>query len=243
MPLCLCVFTLRFYRESIMHLTDCFMELVAYVAYFKKTAGTKQPPFDQVSADIARLIVQSEDSLKKGLVTQEDYDQARFAICAWVDEAVLSSSWQQKSEWQSELLQRRYYNTAEAGEQFFERLNTLGLHQRDVREVYYLCLAMGFMGRYCNQGDEFLLEQLKSSNLKLLVGSSVGIPSLERAELFPEARSTKEADMGPQNQKFRFTLTHLITLGAPVLLFALLFLIYHFTLGGVGENLLSAFQQ
>ena len=64
---------------------------------------------------------------------------------------------------------------------------------------------MGFMGRYCNQGDEFLLEQLKSSNLKLLVGSSVGIPSLERAELFPEARSTKEADMGPQNQKFRFT--------------------------------------
>jgi type VI secretion system protein ImpK len=221
-----------------MHLTDCFMELVAYVAYFLKTAAMKQLPFEQVKADVLRLLTQSETYLKKGLVSQEDYDPARFAICAWVDEAILSSSWNQKSQWQREQLQRIYYHTTDAGEEFFERLNTLGLHQREVREVYYLCLALGFMGRYCNKGDEYLLEQLKTSNLKLLLGSSVGLPSLERAELFPEAHPTESFEVGPRKQKFRFSLLTIICLVGPVVLFGLLLLVYKFSLSGIGENFL-----
>jgi len=226
-----------------MHLTDCFMELVAYVAYFQKTLNRKQPPYDQVKADITRLMTQSENCIQKGQVAPEDYDLARFAICAWVDEAILGSSWEQKNQWQREQLQRTYYNTADAGEEFFQNLNVLGLHQRDVREVYYLCLAMGFTGRYCNKGDEYLLEQLKSSNLKLLVGSAVGVPSLERTELFPEAHPTESAELEPQRRKFRFSLSSLIVLAAPVLLFGLLFLIYKFTLSGVGDNFLSSLQR
>lgn len=226
-----------------MHLTDCFMELVAYVAYFKKTVDIKQPLFEQVRAHITRLLKQSDDCLRKGLFPQEDCDLARFAICALVDEAILSSSWRQKNQWQSEQLQLIYYNIANAGEEFFERLNKLGLHQRDVREVYYLCLALGFMGRYCNKGDEYLLEQLKSSNLKILTGNSVGIPSLEKADLFPEAYSAGAVDLGPKKQKFPFSLFNLFVLAAPVLLFGLLFFIYKIILNEAGENFLSAFQK
>ncbi|RJR17431.1 MAG: DotU family type IV/VI secretion system protein [Nitrospiraceae bacterium] len=226
-----------------MHLTDCFMELVAYVAYFKKTVNTKQPPFEQVKADVTRLLTQSENCLRKGLYPQDEFDQARFAVCAWVDEVVLGSAWTHKGLWQRELLQRIYYNTAEAGEEFFERLNNVGLHQRDVREVYYLCLALGFMGRYGRKGDEFLLEQLKASNLKLLAGSSVGVPSLERTDLFPEAYSAAPVDMGPQKQKFRFSLFNIIMLAAPIVLFGLLFIIYRFSLSGIGENFLNTLQR
>jgi type VI secretion system protein ImpK len=226
-----------------MHLTDCFIELVAYVAYFRKTVSTKQPHFEQVKADVIRLMTQSEDCLRKGLVTQEDYNQGRFAICAWVDEVILSSPWEQKNQWQREQLQRIYYSTADAGEEFFEHLNALGLHQRDVREVYYLCLALGFMGRYCNEGDEYLLEQLKTSNLKILAGSSVGIPSIERTDLFPEGHPVESVQTLPQKQKFRFTMSNIITVAAPVVLFGLLFLIYKFTLSGVGDNFLSTFQK
>ena len=209
-----------------MHLTDCFIELVAYVVYFQKNAATKQPPFDQVKTDITHLLTKSEDCLSKGTFTPEDYNQARFMICAWVDEVILSSAWNSKNLWQREKLQLIYYNTVEAGEEVFEKLNSLGFHQREVREVYYLCLALGFMGRYCGKGDEFLLEQLKTSNLKLLLGSSVGIPSLERAELFPEAYPFKSADVGPQKRKFRFSLITIISLAVPVLLFSVLFFIY-----------------
>jgi type VI secretion system protein ImpK len=221
-----------------MHLTDCFMDLVAYVVYFLKTGALKQPPYEQVKADILRLLTQSEGYVKRGLFTQEDYDSARFAICAWVDEAILNSPWSSRNQWQREQLQRLTYQTTEAGEEFFERLNVLGLHQREIREVYYLCLALGFMGRYCHKGDEYLLEQLKTSNLKLLMGSSVGLPSLERAELFPEANPATSIELGSRKQPFRFSVLTLACLAGPLVFFGLLFLVYRFALSGIGENFL-----
>lgn len=222
-----------------MHLTDAFMELVAYVVYFVKTVEVKQPPYDQVKADILRLLTQSENVVKKGLFSQEDYDLARFMICAWVDEAILNSSWRDKGQWQREQLQRLYYHTLDAGEEAFERLNTLGPHQREVREVYYLCLALGFMGRYHHKGDEYLLEQVKTSNLKLLLGSSIGLPSLEKVELFPEAFPVETEAVGPQKQRFRFSPFIMACLIGPVILFGILFFIYRFALSGIGENLLK----
>jgi len=223
-----------------MHLTDAFMELVAYVAYFVKTVGVKQPPYEQVKADILRLLTQSENVVKRGLFSQEDYDLGRFMICAWVDETILNSAWNQKAQWQREQLQRLYYHTLDAGEEAFERLNGLGLHQREVREVYYLCLALGFKGRFHHPGDEHLLEQVKTSNLKLLLGSSVGLPSLERAELFPEAYPVEAVELGVQKQKLRLSPFTIACLAGPVILFGLLFLIYQFALSGVGENFLKA---
>jgi type VI secretion system protein ImpK len=228
--------------ELLMHLTDCFMELVAYVVYFQKTVAVKQPSYEQVKADVLRLLTKSEDCLKKGLVQQDDYDQARFMICAWVDESILSSSWNQKGQWMKEQLQRLYYNTTEAGELVFDRLNTLGLHQKDVREVFYLCIALGFKGRFVKQGDEFLLDQLKSQNLKLLLGSSMGIPSLERSELFPEAYPKDTLDISPQKKKFRFSPATILGLAGPIVLFGLLFMIYYFSLNGIGENFLRTVQ-
>lgn len=209
-----------------MRMTDCFSETVAYVSYFLASDANNQVSFDQLMADVRRLLNESETYVKKELVSQEDYDQARFAICAWIDEAVLSSNWHDKGRWQLKPLQREYYQTAAAGEEFYQRLNNLGLQQGDVREVYYLCLAIGFKGRYCQEGDEFLLNQLKSSNLKLLTGSSVGIPSLERSDLFPQAYSAEAESIPLKSEKWRFSPSTLGFLGGPVLLFVLLFLIF-----------------
>src|ERR1039457_575384 len=221
-----------------MHLSDCFMNVMAYVTYLMKSVETKQPPYEQIKNDIRRLLSESEGYVARGAFPRDDYDQARFAICAWVDETILSSRWVQKNLWLKDQLQRLHYNTTDAGEEFFDRLGNIGLHQRDVREVYYLCLALGFTGKYCHTGDEYQLEQVKTSSLKLLLGSSVGLPSLERADLFPEAHpsSTMEFD----KQKF-WASSRLVTafcLTAPALLFGILFLIYRFTLSGISENFL-----
>jgi type VI secretion system protein ImpK len=214
------------------------MELVAYLVYFQKTVEAKQPSYEQVRAEIVHLLSHSEHCLKQGLCTQEDYDQARFVICAWVDETILNSAWNQKSKWQTEQLQRTYYNVTDAGKTVFERLNLVGLHQREVREVYYLCLALGLMGRYCQRGDEVLLEQLKTSNLKLLIGASVGLPSLDRMELFPGAQPAATVPVEPGKQRFRFSVITLIALSAPVVLYFLLVLIYRFSLSGIADNIL-----
>jgi len=222
-----------------MRLTDCFAELVAYVAYFLKTVNTRQPPFDQVKADIQRLISESQHTANDGNFPQEDYDLARFAIFAWVDEAILSSSWKEKSRWQGEQLQRFYYQTTDAGEIFFDRLNAIGPHQRDVREVYYLCLAMGFSGRYCHEGDDFLLDQVKTSNLKLLTGSSMGIPSVEKGDLFPDAYPSDSIEMYQKPGRRLLSTFTLFCIGIPVVLYLFLFMIYWFILGNIGDNLIN----
>ena len=59
-----------------------------------------------MKADVLRLLGQSEECVRKGLFSQEEYDQARFAVCAWADEAILSSGWKEKAQWQREQLQQ-----------------------------------------------------------------------------------------------------------------------------------------
>lgn len=223
-----------------MHLSDCFIKILAYVTYFLGSVETRQPDHAQVKADLHRLLQESEALFTQGSFPLDDYDLARFAVCALVDEVLLKSSWQHRTLWLKDQLQRRYYNTTDAGEEFFARLSSLGLHQRGVREVYYLCLALGFSGRYCHPGDEYQLEQLKTSNLKLLLGSSVGLPSLERTDLFPEAYPNGPADSGHKKARRGSRLVTGICLAGPVLLFSLLYLVYRFTLGGVGENFLKS---
>jgi type VI secretion system protein ImpK len=222
-----------------MRLIDCFIEMLAYVVYFLKTAKARQPVSAQVRADIDRLVSQCDArALEKG-IPKEDYDHARFAIFAWVDEAIMNSAWNEKEQWQRNQLQRIHFQTTDAGEIFYERLNSLGPHKRDVREVYYLCLAMGFTGRYIHEGDDFMLEQLRASNLKLLMGSSLGLPSLEKGELFPEAYPKASDQVIPKKSKPGLSLIMLLSIGFPVVFYGVLFLIYRFILSSIGQNLVS----
>jgi len=220
-----------------MRLIDSFMPLIAYVVIFQKNAASRQPAFEQVKADIQRLLYQSESAAKSGNLAPDDYDQARFMVCAWVDEAILGSNWTQKNLWQREQLQRVYYNTTDAGVEVFDRLNNMGFHQKDVREIYYYCLSLGFKGRFIQSGDEFLLEQLKLSNLKILTGSSAGVPSLDKMELFPEAFPAQVAEITQQRSPLKFSLVTIAALVGPVVLFGLLYLVYRFTLSSVAGKI------
>lgn len=219
-----------------MYLSDCFIQLLAYFTLFLKNVD-RQPPFETVQGDIQRLLSDSEECVKRGEVTREDYEQARFAVCAWIDESILASRWDGANSWLKDQLQRIHYNTTDAGEKFFDSLNALGAHQRDAREVYYLCMALGFKGSYFN--DESGLEQLKTANLKLLMGSSLGLPSLERVELFPEGSPAGEAGKNP-GKTSRFSLAAVTCGAAPVFLFLFLFGIYYFVLDRIGGNFLRA---
>jgi type VI secretion system protein ImpK len=217
-----------------MRLIDNFMPLISYVVLLRKNAAAVQPPFQQVKGDLQRLLGQSEAAFRKSDIPPGDYDQARFIVCAWVDESILGSAWQERGQWQRETLQLTYYNTSDAGVEAFERLNQLGFDQKEVREVFYVCLSLGFKGRFINQGDEFLLDQLRSSNLKILTGGG-GAASLTQGELFPEAYPAQVAEIA--QAKARFPIPVIAAVVAPVALFAILFLIYYFSLGSVANKL------
>jgi type IV/VI secretion system ImpK/VasF family protein len=99
-------------------------------------------------------------------VDLRDYDAARFAVCAWIDEKVLNSSWAYRETWKGDLLQEAFYNTTHAGEEFFTRLDGLKSTQDSVRQVYLLCLLLGFKGRYCRDGDHIILQKIVDSTKK-----------------------------------------------------------------------------
>ena len=218
-----------------MRLVDCFVGLIAYVAYFLETVSEEQPAFESVQRDIDRLISQSENALKGQEISKAEYDMARFAVFAWVDEAILSSKWNERARWQGLQLQLRYYQTTDAGEIFFERLNQIELHHRQVREVYYLCLAMGFVGRYCRDGDEYLLEQLRVSNLKVLLGSSMALPTLDAGEIFPEAYPVELPRERSEKWYDRISMLTVALLGLPLFVYLTAFAIYMIVLENYGQ--------
>lgn len=223
-----------------MRLLDCFIELIAYMAYFIKIVPSQQPAFNGVKTDIDQLIAKSQTQLKRSRCSQKDFDLAQFAVFAWIDETILNSAWQEKSRWQGEQLQRQYYQTVDAGELFFERLNSLEPGQTEVREVYYLCLALGFSGRFCNPGDAILLEQLKTSNLRLIAGPHVELSTLEKTRLFSEAYQAEDSlKLIERTTGRRFPIEILAGIGVPVLIYGLLFVIYRFILGSVGQSFIS----
>jgi len=217
-----------------MHLIDSFIPVISYVVGFKSAPEAAGPDYRQVSGQIRGLMEQSQVESEAGGIAPDDFDQARFMVCAWIDEALLASDWNQKQLWQREQLQRLYYNTTEAGVEVFDRLEALGPQQRDVREVYSLCLSLGFKGRYIGEGDEFLLAQLKVSNLKLLMATPASIPSLEGLELFPEAlAASPPAKQKPKPVSLVITPLIAMLVAAPLILFALLYLIYRYVLNGL----------
>lgn len=223
-----------------MHLTDCFIEIFAFVSRFQETVEETQPSFEEVSRTLDRLIAQGESLAALGAWTRDEFDRARFAVFAWTDETLGSGAWRHKQQWLNDRLQRRYFQTADAGEEFFAHLHALERNQGEVREVYYLCLALGFTGRFCKPGDEYQLEQLKVTHLRLLFDSPGDLPAPERDTLFPEAYpTTTDSPARPRRRRLPLAPATVTCLVGPLLLFAILFAIYHFTLSTVTENYLK----
>ena len=76
-----------------MRLIDCFLELITYVSVTVKDLPQTQPPYEKVRNTILRLISESETCLSNSDFSSEDIEMARFAIFAWVDEILLSFTW------------------------------------------------------------------------------------------------------------------------------------------------------
>jgi type VI secretion system protein ImpK len=144
---------------------ELFSELIGYVLLFEQTnqQGEFQPSYQQVRRDIAALLEEEKAAAKRKGMLDRDYQDASFAVIAWADETILKhSSWKHHAEWNTFPLQLEYFQTRNAGEEFFERLERLRPEQKDIREVYYLCLGLGFSGRYfLGLEDELKLNQIR----------------------------------------------------------------------------------
>ncbi|WP_110687083.1 type IVB secretion system protein IcmH/DotU [Salinicola aestuarinus] len=93
-----------------------------------------------------------EEKARAENYSAESVRDAQYALCAFLDESVLKGGVGNIRE-HVELhpFQYRYFGVHLAGEGFYDRLETLRGDVRgnlDVLEVYHLCLALGFEGKY-----------------------------------------------------------------------------------------------
>nr|WP_319527530.1 type IVB secretion system protein IcmH/DotU [Pseudomonas laurentiana] len=76
---------------------------------------------------------------------------ARYVLCTVADEAVVTTSWGVDSDWSQKSLLSTFHSETFGGEKFFLLLETLlksAAKQLQMLELMYLCLALGFEGRY-----------------------------------------------------------------------------------------------
>jgi type VI secretion system protein ImpK len=81
---------------------------------------------------------------------------ARYVLCALVDESVLDTPWGTQSVWSHQGLLISFHNETWGGEKFFSALDRLLAYPSgnlNLLELMYLCLALGFEGRYRTRPD------------------------------------------------------------------------------------------
>jgi type VI secretion system protein ImpK len=220
-----------------MHLTDCFIDFFAFITDFRQKVATSQPPLELVRDTALALLAKSGQLASQGEFEACDLEQARFAVCAWADEVIAASAWHHKQLWLKERLQLTQFNTTDAGEEFFARLAALNPQQRELREVYYLCLVLGFTGRFCKAADQYHLQQLKESNLKLLT-EGLNLSPNDTHPLFPAAYPSGENRPAP-TRRFPLSAAAVAALLIPLIAFLALFVTYRLTLGTVADNFLK----
>ncbi len=141
------------YRRLAEIYADCF----ALILQLRSTDALGDP--ETLRGRTKELIKQAERKAERAGISREDARRASFAIVAFIDETILASDWQHKEEWMSRPLQQELFDRYDAGEEFFEKLETLrddpGVHA-EVLEVYYLCMTLGFKGKYQLHSQEQL---------------------------------------------------------------------------------------
>ena len=98
--------------------------------------------------------------------------QASYALCALIDETVLSTPWGLDSLWSKQGLLITFYKEQSAGETFFRFLKEAREFPKnsvDLLEVLYVCLSLGFQGRYRLQDDGLnRLGRIRTETLALI---------------------------------------------------------------------------
>jgi len=146
------------------------------------------PIFDLILRLKAGIVAPSNDLRPQVTQMLEDFDKSaeryrfnhkivqvsKFALAAFVDETVLTNNFPLRDEWEKYALQLELFGEQLAGNKFFEKLEAM-LKQievtQDAVEIYYICMLLGFKGRYVVYEQEKLLAILQeTANALVKVG-------------------------------------------------------------------------
>jgi type VI secretion system protein ImpK len=141
---------------------DVFIFLNSVKSGLKKGV---QPTLDEIKIQVMDMLnaIDLENANDSGLesnplYSKDIYDSAKFALIAYIDETLFSSSWEFSEDWMKSPLQKELANTVCAGQEFFDKLESVSKftlkEERDLAELYNYCLTLGFQGVYYQNKDK-----------------------------------------------------------------------------------------
>lgn len=205
-----------------MRLIDCFSSSLGYCLQVVSASDSEgSPSFDSVRTHLISQLDSMFGYAQDGGYTSVQYQTALFAVVSFIDEALIASQWQHGREWSKNLLQKHYFDTSNGGVEFFNKLdglNPFNPAERDIREVYYYCLTLGFVGKFYDSGQQAQLDAIKVENHKLLVGEA----EMDDVVLFPNAYAKKKEEGMVSVAKNFAPLIY----GGPILLVALAYFFF-----------------
>lgn len=163
-----------------MRLIDCFIEALAFTQQVK--AAPQGQDYHQVRQLMSSFLDSQYQKALEGGYSQQQYRQGLFAAVAYIDETLVAVDWAGKTQWARNLLQRHYFDTANAGVEFYDHLsglNPFNPAERDIREVYYYSLMLGFQGKFFGSEGSAKLNAIQTENHQILAE--------ETSQLFPAA--------------------------------------------------------
>jgi type VI secretion system protein ImpK len=184
-------------------------------------------------ANIRGLLKKAAQEAGERGYTGEDSRVATFAVVALLDETVLSLGNPVFHDWQRAPLAVELYGMGVAGEIFFSSLDRLLARKdsatlADLLEVYYLCLLLGFGGRYGRGGSADLRSYTSRVGERIRQIRGVSLPL--SPSWAPDAGSMVVRRADPWTRRLAFGV------GACLLLALVLFGGFRFSLGsGVSE--------
>ena len=143
------------------HAPNNLVDLLYDGIYMIFLLKNSKAPTDAASftAQVQQFLTEFERNAKKAGFNPDDVFDAKYAFCATVDEAILSSRLSIRDVWERRPLQLTLFGDQLAGEHFFDELDAArngGAHRLHALEVFQMCLLLGFKGRYLLEGPEKL---------------------------------------------------------------------------------------
>jgi len=130
-------------------LVSCASTLLSLMIKLSNTALHKD--VNQLKYKLQDELKQFEVSAGRADINNNKILQARYLLCTTLDEIVVSTPWGQDSDWSQQSLLSIFHGETWGGEKFFlllQRLIKEPIKNLDILELMYICMSLGFQGKY-----------------------------------------------------------------------------------------------
>jgi len=129
-----------------------------FLTSFRRNSETSTLGIDELRDLLVREIERVERACESDRKLRAQFERSKYALVAAADQVILSSNWNNRASWSMQLLEQHFFQTAEAGTQFFklvdEVLADTANDAAEVAHVYFSCMALGFQGELMDNRKE-----------------------------------------------------------------------------------------